>query len=178
MKIILNAMGFVIAVLIMGCATTYSIKNVRTSYDSSAHFERLKSFAWASVHIKGDVHPYTVEGVKNAVETKLYKKAMIKTSKDPHVLISAYVGRSERTVSRRRPVPSGGQPKGVSWEVDVHEIKKGTLTLVFVDAESKKVIWRGRATVEPPTSPTPKERTEMVNEVVDRILNNFPPSSK
>ena len=178
MKIILNALGLILVVLIMSCATTYSIKNVSSRHDSSAHFEGLTSFDWAFVHIKGDVNPYTVENVKNAVETQLQKRAMTRTSKDPHVLIGANVGRSEKTVSRLRPAPGGGRPNGVSGEVDVYEMRKGTLTLVFIDAESKKVIWQGRATVEPSANPTPEERVEIVNEVVDRILKKFPPPSK
>jgi hypothetical protein len=56
--------------------------------------------------------------------------------------------------------------------------QEGTLVLDFIDAESKKLIWRGTAKAYLEKEQTPEELDKIVNEAVEKILMNFPPSPK
>jgi len=47
--------------------------------------------------------------------------------------------------------------------------------LDFVDAESKKMIWRGVAKAEVDDQSTPDEKEKLIKEAVQKILENFPP---
>ena len=57
----------------------------------------------------------------------------------------------------------------------VHQYQEGTLILDVVLASTKELIWRGtaRGVIDP--DPTPEQRTELVNNAVRQVLQNFPP---
>jgi hypothetical protein len=50
------------------------------------------------------------------------------------------------------------------------------LVLDFIDTGSKKVIWKGVATVYLSKDLTPEKIDDIVNEAVEKILVNFPPA--
>jgi hypothetical protein len=56
-------------------------------------------------------------------------------------------------------------------------VEKGKLILKFIDPKTNRVIWwaEARAILDPDIDP--ENRTDMVNEVVRRILQKFPPAS-
>ncbi len=59
--------------------------------------------------------------------------------------------------------------------VSTYEHEEGSLILDFVDAISKKMIWRGVAKAEVQNVDTPEKKEKLINEAVQEILKNFPP---
>ena len=53
----------------------------------------------------------------------------------------------------------------------------GTLVIGVFSGQSQEVLWHGSGTTRLRENLTPAERTENVNNVVAKILEDFPPSS-
>ncbi len=53
----------------------------------------------------------------------------------------------------------------------------GTLVIGLFSAQSREVLWHGSGTTKLRENPCPADRTETVNNAVDKILEDFPPSS-
>jgi hypothetical protein len=49
--------------------------------------------------------------------------------------------------------------------------------LDFVDAKTKKLLWRGLGKVQVDDAKTPEKRQKLINEAVEKILKKFPPAS-
>jgi hypothetical protein len=60
----------------------------------------------------------------------------------------------------------------------VYEYEEGTLTLTIINTASDTLIWQGKATgiIEPDRSTEAKEKR--TQEVVAKLLTNFPPTKK
>jgi hypothetical protein len=58
--------------------------------------------------------------------------------------------------------------------VDVYEYMEGTLILDLVDAHTKELIWRGKATWTSSIGPT----REDIDRIVEKLLEEFPPRTE
>ena len=67
--------------------------------------------------------------------------------------------------------------KEVTFTVDGKEltVPEGTLIIDFVEPNSKNLLWRGAAKGVFDNARTPEKRDKMINEAVQKILQNFPP---
>jgi hypothetical protein len=119
---------------------------------------------------KADIDSLIVERVKKAVNAELQAKGFIMSSNNPDFLISEHLGKKDKV-----EVTSYGYyaPRSVTYEYE-----EGSLMLDFVDAKSKKMIWRGVAKAVVDNIDTPEIKEQLINEAAQNILKNFPPKSK
>jgi hypothetical protein len=106
-----------------------------------------------------------LERIKTAIDTELMFKKLKKTSNNPDFLIAIYGVRSRIFTTVWR---------GPDEDLIV---EKGKLILKFLDPKTHQVIWwaETRAILDPDIDP--ENKTDMLNEVVRRILQKFPPAS-
>ena len=172
---VLFLMGFVVS-----CSTIYG---VQYDYDKQADFKSLKTYDWMTVPEKADIDSLNVERVKKAVNAELQAKGLMMTSNNPDFLIAEHMGKKDKvqvtnwnygygSYGRYRGGGYGG-PRGTS----TYEYEEGSLILDFVDAKSKKMIWRGVAKAQIDDTNTPEKSEKLINEAVQEILKNFPPPS-
>jgi hypothetical protein len=128
---------------------------------------------------KADIDSNIVERVKKAVNAELQAKGLMMTSDNPDFLIAEHHGRKDIKVD------DWGYGYGHSGMyltggpgVSTSEYEEGSLILDFVDAKSKKMIWRGVAKAEVQNVDTPEKKEKLINEAVQEILKNFPPKPK
>jgi hypothetical protein len=170
--LVLCLMGF-----ISGCSSVY---DVQYDYDQKADFSGLKTYDWLPVPDKADIESLDITRVKAAVNAELRAKGLVMTSDNPDLLIAEHLGKKDKI--NVRDWGYGYAPYGGYWGghwgargVSVYEYEEGSLILDFVDAESKKMIWRGVAKAEVDDQATPDEREKLIKEAVQKILKNFPP---
>ena len=169
--LVIFLMGFVVS-----CSTIYG---VQYDYDKQADFKNLKTYDWMTVPEKADIDSLKVERAKKAVNAELQAKGLMMTSNNPDFLIAEHLGKKDKV-----QVTNWGYnydqygmdlgPQGV----DTYQYEEGSLILDFVDAKSKKMIWRGVAKAEINNTDTPEKTEKLINEAVQEILKNFPPKSK
>ena len=166
---VLFFLGFTVS-----CASVYDVKH---DYDKQVNFANLKTYDWMAVPEKAGVDSLVVERVKNAVNTELKAKGLMITSSNPDFLIAQHLGKKDKV-----QVTDWGYDYayyGDYWGpggVSTYEYEEGSLILDFVDAKSKKLIWRGSAKAEVQDINTPGKSEKLINEAVKEILKQYPPS--
>ena len=163
--------------LTISCSPIYSVKY---DYDTKTDFASLKTYDWLPIPAKADIDKLNIERIKNAVNSQMTAKGLRKSPDNPDFLIASHVGKKEKVRIADWGYGYGtygrywggyGGPRGV----DVYKYEEGSLILDFVDAKSKKLIWRGSAKAQINTDKTPEKREKLIAEAVQKILEKFPP---
>ena len=69
-----------------------------------------------------------------------------------------------------------GPHYGFRDDIWVNQYTQGTLIIDLIDADSRKLLWRGVADRRLPGFKTPEQRQAYLDETVTAILSKFPPS--
>lgn len=166
MKVINIFLAFGLMVLAVSCATSVEIsKDVNYDYNVNVDLTDLKTYDLRSIPTTIGIEHLMLERIKTAIDTELMFKKLKKTSNNPDFLIAIYGIRSRIFTTAWR---------GPDQDLIV---EKGKLILKFVDPKTNQVIWWAEtgAILDPDINP--ENKTDMLNEVVRRILQKFPPAS-
>jgi hypothetical protein len=165
--------------LLSGCSS------VSISYDFDRHqdFAQLKTFAWMpdeDTGIKDARHAQLrndlfTQRLRRAVNSTLESKGYSIDTEKPDFTIVYHTG-----VQDKVNVTNWGYTYGPYWgpwgqSVDVHQYTEGTLILDFINWETKELIWRGTAQSVLSSRPDPDKVEQRIQEIVDKLLANFPP---
>ena len=162
---------------------------VTQDYDPATDFSGYRSWYWLPPSPSGDprVDNDLVDArIRRAVEAALSARGYRKTSKGEgdfavgyHVLIE---GKTDvRTVNDYYGYGPGwgrygGRIGSGRTETYVDQYEQGTLIIDVIDKGSMKLAWRGSTSARLQETSARQERTERVQEAVDAILAEFPPS--
>ena len=171
---------FLVLFFIGFTASCASIYGVQYDYDKQVNFENLKTYDWMPVPEKATMDSLVVDRVKNAVNAELQAKGLTMTSNNPDFFIAEHLGKKDkvRVTNWGYGYGSYGRYRGGYWGpqgVDTYQYEEGSLILDFVDAKSKKMIWRGVAKAQIDDTNTPEKSEKLIDEAVQEILKNFPP---
>ena len=172
---VLFFIGFTIS-----CSTIYGVQH---DYDKQVDFTNLKTYDWMPIPEKAGIDTLSIQRVKKAVNAELKAKGLMMTSDNPDFLIAEHLGKKDKV-----QVTDWGYGYGLGdrygggdyWGprgVDTYQYEEGSLILDFVDAKSKKMIWRGVAKAQIDDTNTPEKSEKLINEAVQEILKKFPPAS-
>ena len=153
-------------VFFAGCARTVEIpKGVNYDYNVNFDFAKLKTYDLSPTPTTVGIEHLMMVRIKTAIDTQLQVKNVKKTSSNPDFLVTIYGVRSKIFSTAWRGFGSN------------LTVEKGKLIVQFVDPKTNRIIWWGetRAILDPNTKP--EIETKMVNDVVHRILQKFPPAS-
>jgi hypothetical protein len=166
MKVTRKFLIISLMVLTVGCVSSVEVpKDVTWDYNVNVDLADLKTYNLRPIPTTIGIEDLMLERIITAIDTELMFKKLKKTSNNPDFLIAIYGVRSRMfTTAWRGP------------DEDLI-VQKGKLLLKFVDPKTHRVIWwaETRAILEPDRDP--EDNTDMVNEVVRRILQKFPPAS-
>jgi hypothetical protein len=166
MKGLNRSLILALMVFTVSCATTVEIPtDVVYDYNVNVDLTDLKTYDLRPIPTTVGIEHLMLERIKTAIDTELKLKRLQKASNNPDFLIVIYGVRSKIFTTAWR-----GPDAGLI-------VEKGKLILKFLDPKSNQVIWWGesRAILDPDMNP--EHETKMVNEVVRRILEKFPPAS-
>jgi hypothetical protein len=192
MKRYIGLIGFLL--LFINCAPF----SVSYDFDTEANFASLRTYDWLPVPEKAQglakTNELTTKHIKLAVNRELKSKGLEPRSENPDMLIALHGGKEKKVDVQEwgyaygdrdnqywgyHPRPWGPEPAGRDHleyrrGIDTYEYEVGTLIIDFVDAKTKSLIWRGTATgvVDPDIG------SEKINEIVNKLLENFPPMKK
>ena len=161
--------------------------DVYTDHDPAANFSNYHTYAWlpessgrAAPDISGMPSDLMEWRIRAAVDSQLGAKGLRKASSEerPDLMISDRVTQKEKVNATE-----GGAGFGYGWgpwsgglsnpSSDIRQYTEGTLVLDFIDAGSKRLVWRGIASdvVE-----EPGKSAEKINQAVSKTLAKYPPS--
>ncbi len=162
------------ALALAACSTLHT----NVDYDPGATFTNYRTYAYKDSF---DLEGFQMKRVRDAIDRKLSAAGFTKvadTSAKPDLWVVTRV----RT-KHDKMITSWGGGWGWGWHwggggimtARVQDVPVGTLVVDLVDAKQREVVWRGIATRDVGGEETPKERSEVVQEAVDRLFENFPP---
>ena len=165
-------------VVAFGCSTV----SYQYDYDPETNYTDLKTFNWMSVSVQENIHTLNVKRIQKAVNAQLETKGCKMTTDSPDFLISMHVAKEEKMDVRAWNYSYGGRAMlhggsyAATTQYDVYQYEEGTFILDFVDAKSMELIWRGIAQGEVQNYSNPVKRNERIDNVVQKVLSNFPPA--
>lgn len=155
-----------LVVIFGGCASTIELpKTVNYDYNVNMDFSNLRTYDLGPIPTTVGIEYLMLERIQGAIHTVLQAKNVQRSTQNPDFLVSIYGVRSKIFTTAWR-----------GFDSDLI-VQKGKLILQFVDPKTNRILWWGetRAILEPNRNPAVE--TQMVNDVVHRILQKFPPAS-
>ena len=150
-------------IFMVGCAETAHVMK-----DNSVNMAQYKTYAWVERVLPKDAKEdhngeLTDQNIREAVNVQLQKRGYTASAKDPDLLISTDLLYEKNTESRSAPVYTESYTRNyynprtgtlvtyyfpsqfVGYDNYSTTVKKGTVTLTFIDARTDKAVWQGWA---------------------------------
>lgn len=159
--------------IISSCATV----RVKTDFDSSTDFSKVKTFAFYKKGIdKAKISDIDKRSILRSIKSELIGKGMT-LSKNPDILVSIYA-KSKKQMDIYYANQWHPHYYGSHWDTHVSKYTEGTLLIDFIDAKTKTLLWQGVGKGALITSGVVEKKEARINEFVYEILHAYPPISK
>jgi hypothetical protein len=168
---------FILAALILTACSSISVQQ---DYDPEYDFSKLKTFGFIPLSSEAGIDQLSADRLSNAIKTELLAKGYTLSEQADFGIALLF---SSKTKTNVQSYGYGygygyyGRPGyGGTGHVDVTQYEEGTLVIDFVDMKENKLVWRGIGSGALSQSPSVEERTQRVNNAVNQILAQFPPT--
>ncbi|NUM77677.1 DUF4136 domain-containing protein [candidate division KSB1 bacterium] len=183
MKTAVLFLTLVALALALGCSPV----NIKHDYDADANFAALKTYSWmpAPTNATGSVQAALQRNslmdkrIKESVDRYLAVKGYATNTDRPDFLVLYHVGAQDKINVTDWGYGYGRYGRWYGGRgVEVHQYQEGTLILDIIAAESRQLVWRGFAagTIDPNASLETRKRK--LDEVIAKVLAEFPPTTK
>lgn len=188
-KRILNAVWVLSA---LGLLSACSGIQVSQDYDDKANFTNIKTLQWVPDDKQIDPkatefakkNPLIAKRIEKAITTEMQAKGHQFVTQNPDAFITYHVGTKSKI--RSQPVTTsigfgtfgGGSFGGIGIQTspDVEQYEEGRLVIDILD-KNQKLLWRGTSTTYIEDHLSSEETTELVNELVQKLLAQYPPNT-
>lgn len=168
-----------VLVLFVLVFTSCSSVKVATDYDREVNFNQYQTYAFFKPGIdKAEISDLDKKRILRAIETEMQQKGFTK-SDDPDLLVSIFTKTKENINIYNNNFAYG---YGWGWHPwywgagynTVSRTTDGTLYIDLIDAEEKELVWQGMGTAALARDVDRKQKR--INEIVEEILEKYPPS--
>lgn len=163
--------------LVLLVMTSCTSVRVTTDYDTTANFDKYRSFAFFKPGIdKAEISDLDKKRILRAIDAELSAKGMIK-SDDPDLLISIFTKEREQVDVYNNNWGWGwgwGPYWGAGWGNTVSSRVEGTLYIDLIDTNNNELVWQGLGTANLSHLGGAKKE-KRVKEIVASMLSKFPP---
>ncbi|WP_423819847.1 DUF4136 domain-containing protein [Salinimicrobium sp. TIG7-5_MAKvit] len=166
----------VLFVLVM---TSCSTVKVATDYDREVNFSKYQTYAFFKPGIdKAEISDLDKKRILRAIDQEMQEKGFTK-SDNPDMLVSIFTKTKENVNIYNNAY---GYGYGWGWHPwywgsgynTVSSTTEGTLYIDLIDAGKKELVWQGMGTAA--LSRKVEQKQERINEIVEEILEKYPPS--
>jgi hypothetical protein len=180
--------GLALLALTFGLACS----NLRLSsdWDVDVDFSKIQTYAWIgqTSGVQGIEPPNSLldKRIRKAVHDTLIRKGFREVDRaEADVVVSYHLGIEKkldvRTLERGYGYAyrGAGRYRGYGGYSDTYvtQYDEGTLLLDLVEPKKMQIVWRGSAQSRISEGTSPGERQQRVREVIDKILEQYPPNA-
>ncbi|GAB2765412.1 DUF4136 domain-containing protein [Salinimicrobium soli] len=160
--------------------TSCDTVRVATDYDRNVNFAQYQTFAFFKPGIdKADISDLDKKRILRAIEAEMQQKGFTK-SDNPDLLVSIFTKTKENVNIYNNNYAYGYY--GWGWHPwywgsgynTVNRTTEGTLYIDLIDAQQKELVWQGMGTAA--LARDVERKQERINEIVEEILEKYPPS--
>ena len=152
---------------LLSCASV----SVDTNFDQSANFHSFHTYDWMlptqQDNKNRNVDAQAIAQIKSAIDRQLELKGYQRVNENPDFLLASHTSFVDR-VFTLQPYSSGSVSRPSRY-------KEGTVVIEIFDPETSKRIWWGKARLVAGTEDDLETKTKQANEVVQKLLKEFPP---
>jgi hypothetical protein len=160
----------VLANLAFLCSGCGPIISVSTDWDRSFAFSDLGTYAWVEQERAEDASETTAVRVQRGTDRVLQERGFSRDEDEPSFLVAYQLGAEDR----ERFVPYNQALVGARSTARV-EYTANTIVIDVIDPESNEVVWRGSGETVPNSNATVEQQSDLIRQVVEKILKEFPP---
>ena len=170
-----------LALFLFSCSSAITVK---TDFDRGVDFSKLKTYRWhdgkANPGDKLANNPLVKNRIVNSANKILTKKGFSESkATEVDFVIVIHAGAKEKM----QVTNWGGSGWYDPWwgpyggRVDVSSYEEGTLVVDIVHRDNKELMWRGLGSGVVREYSDPEDAQAFIDDVVNRILADFPPNS-
>lgn len=194
-RYLMNKKGYLVALFSLALTACSSV-SVSTDYDQDADFSELKGFNWLpeSAVVEKE-SAYLNNRIMDVRITKAIDKQLVaqgfKFASTADFYINYSITSEKKTDIRSYDNYSGygpswgwgvgyghrGMSLSASTETRIDEYQQGSLIIDVIDPKSLELIWRGVGSKRLPESTDAAEMDKLVANIVQSILEKFPPKA-
>lgn len=173
----MKALKIIPLLIVFVLAASCSSVSVAVDYDKEVNFENYKTFAFYKPGIdEVEISDLDKRRILRAIDRELTEKGMIK-SDNPDLLINIFTEEQENVNIYQNNFGWGWGPGwGWGWGMPMTQVNRsveGSLFIDFIDRSKNQLVWQGLGTGI--LSLDMKKKEERINEIVNKILNRYPP---
>lgn len=179
----INSSILSLALLAVLYLTGCSSISVNQDYDPAYDFSKLKTYGFIPISSEAGIDQINADRLSSAINSNLGAKGY-SLSEQADFGIALFFTKDTKTSIQS----TGGYGYGYGYgyrgyggmggSTYVTQYDEGTLVIDFIDVAENKLVWRGVGTGALSDSPSVEERTENINNAVNQILAQFPPSKE
>lgn len=165
--------------------TSCSSVKVASDYDQQADFNQYNTYAFFKPGIdRAEISDLDKKRILRAIESEMAANGFTK-SEDPDLLVSIFTKTKENINIYQNNMMGMGMGWGYGWgwhpwywgagNNTVSSTSDGTLYIDFIDAEGQELVWQGMGTAA--LAKEVNRKQERINEIVQKILETYPPGS-
>ena len=163
----------VLALFLCACAATASAQTVQSDFDKSYDFSKLKTFDFAPQRFDDALSRDSLNNgrIRHALESKLMAAGygMEEMDKPDFVVVYYVSSRNKFSVQDY----GYGPPRWFGRrDVRVDEYTEGTLTVDLIDAKTRQLVWRGRASGTVELKGNDKKIDKAVDKLVQKLIKD------
>lgn len=173
-----NLIGLLFA---FGILTSCATIDVATDYDKEVNFDQYKTYAFYKPGIdQAEISDLDKKRILRAIDFELSQKGMTK-SENPELLVSIFTQTKEKVNIYQNDFGYGWGWNPYFWgggagRTTSYTNIEGTLFIDLIDEQKNELVWQGLGTGVLTQKMERKE--EKIREIVDEILQEFPPTEK
>jgi hypothetical protein len=170
--------------LAFGCSTLQT----NVDYDGSVDFSKYRTFTLKQGTPAKD--PLTQQRIEAAIVGSLQSRGVRQVPEGGELLVYTHVRTETQQQIEWTNYGYAGYGWGWGWgwrgwggpawsTATVRNVPIGTLIVDLVDANEKRLVWRGIATeyVDKILAMSPEEKTKAANEAMQKLFENYPPKT-
>lgn len=180
-----------IAIIILAFLTGCSSIEVSHDYDQDTNFTKIKTYQWLPESMQSKPKtanferksPFLAKRIKRSIENNMLKKGLVIKDNKADAYITYRMKQNKKTM--RQPKTKIGIGLGsvfnygfgsVGFDLtpETETFQQGHLTIDIQD-KNKNLLWQGKSTSPISEHPTPAETTELINDIIDKLLEEYPP---
>ena len=178
-----------LAALATGCSGKLK---VRTTHDSDARFDGLRTYAWMVADESSPRDPRLANReidsrIRSVVDAEMERRGYVKTDEESDFLLKYHAvleGGLDSTVldSSYGVGPGWSYDRSWVWSTGmrgsyVPKYRKGALVLDVIQPDDEVLIWRSSAQAKVHVDANPEDRRRRLAVAVQRMLDDFPPET-
>lgn len=174
-KILFTILSTTALLFLVRCSTI----SINQDYDPEYDFSKLKTYGFIPLSSEAGIDQLSADKLGAAIKNELDAKGYTVADKADFGIALMFSSKTKTNIQ------SYGYGYGYGYwgrpgmygtgGVDVTQYDEGTLVIDIIDMTEQKLVWRGIGSGAMEQSPTVEERTERINNAVNKILAQFPP---